>query len=239
MSVTTNTINLEEIQQKLYEKLKPSGWADVLKTFLLADEFKQILHELHKQSSEKDHFTPKLNQLFRAFECCPYDKLKVVIIGQDPYPKKDAADGIAFSCSNLGYPEASLRFIFAEIEKDVHKDGREQNPDLKRWSEQGILMLNTALTTQIKRIGQHHELWKPFIGFLLDTFRIQKPGLVYVFLGAKAQEWMRAIPDQGNHKLKASHPASAAYQGSKWNSQELFPKISALVEEHFKETIVW
>mgnify|MGYP003648314847 CR=1 FL=1 len=78
-----NTINLEDIKIKLYEKLKPSGWGDKLKTFILSEDFDKILMALLKDAQEGKRFTPQIKQLFRAFEECPYNELKVVMIGQD------------------------------------------------------------------------------------------------------------------------------------------------------------
>jgi len=237
---TRETIDIADVQQKLYERLKPSGWADKLKGFLLSSEFTKILEILLKESREGRRFTPVLKQLFRAFEECPYNELKVVMIGQDPYPKQNAADGVAFSCSNGIDIQASLRFIFREVEDTVYKDGGyEWNQDLGRWSNQGVLMLNTALTTTINQVGCHYDLWKPFIGYLLDTLAFNNAGLVYVFLGKVAKKWEKSIPNN-NFKLHAVHPAAASYAGDeKWHSGDLFPKITEIVKKHYGYDIVW
>ena len=76
-------MDLEEIKQKMFTKLKPSGWDKILKSFIFSSEFTEILSELYRQSVNDKRFTPPLKQVFRAFEECPYDKLQVVIIGQD------------------------------------------------------------------------------------------------------------------------------------------------------------
>ena len=76
-------VNLEDVQQKLYEKLVPSGWGNKLKTFILSDDFRSILETLLQESQAGNRFTPVIKQLFRAFEECPYDDLKVVVINQD------------------------------------------------------------------------------------------------------------------------------------------------------------
>ena len=82
MSVINN-IDLLEVQVKLYERLKPSGWGDILRTFIMSDDFVKILKTLHGQAKQGQRFTPPLKQIFRAFEECPYKDLKVVVIGQD------------------------------------------------------------------------------------------------------------------------------------------------------------
>ena len=109
-----STIDLKDIQQKLYERLESSGWADKLKGFILGSDFYNILEQLSKQSTAGDRFTPALKQIFRVFEECPYNELKVIIFNQDPYPLVSVADGLAFSCSNTGDVEPPLRYIFQE-----------------------------------------------------------------------------------------------------------------------------
>lgn len=232
-------INLSDIQMKLYEKLKPSGWGDKLKLFLLSEDFYYILEKLLQESQSDIRFTPTLKQVFRAFEECPYNDLRVVIIGQDPYPKAGVADGISFSCSNDGKIQASLRHIFSEIERTIY-DGEvyERNPDLSRWSSQGVLMLNTALTTQTGKIGTHVELWKPFMTFLLDMLASYLSGVVYVFLGNKAKSWAPLVPAT-NYKLFTTHPASAAYRGGEWNSGDIFNSVNKILKKNNNSYIEW
>ena len=223
----------------LYERLKPSGWGDKLKTFILSSDFDKILNELMKQSQAGHRFTPPLKQVFKAFEECPYGKLKVVIIGQDPYPALGVADGIAFSCSGLPKAQASLRYIFKELEDTVYPDGYTWDLNLARWSNQGVLMLNTALTTTIGQVGKHYGIWQPFIAFLFDILMFQNPGIVYVFMGARAKEWAESVPEN-NHKLYTIHPASAAHSNSeKWNSGDIFNNINTLLRKTNEGEIIW
>lgn len=234
-----NTIDLEDIKNKLYERLKLSGWGDKLKTFILSSDFDKVLTTLLAQAREGQRFTPPLKQVFRAFEECPYDKLKIVIIGQDPYPQMNTADGIAFSCSNENKIQPSLRYIFKELEATVYPDGYTWDPNLARWSNQGILLLNTAFTTTISKIGQHYLLWQPFMAFLFDILTFQNPGLIYVFMGAKAKEWAESVPEN-NYKFFTTHPAFAAHTNNdKWDCQDIFNKISTIVEKNYNEKIIW
>ena len=240
MAEKINFINLEEIKIKMYTKLKPSGWADVLKTFILSKDFDDILRHLMKEVNEDKRFTPPLKHIFRAFEECPYDKLKCVIIGQDPYNFQGSADGIAFSCSNSSKVQASLQFMFNEIQDTVYK-GKEykSDPDLKCWSNQGILLINSAFTTTINKTGQHYAIWQPFITFLLDMLMANNPGIIYVCLGKKAQEWLELI-NENNFKLYASHPASGKHnEEEKWDSKDLFNQISTLMKKHHNYKMKW
>ena len=146
-------LELDKIVDKLFEDLVPSGWARVLRTFIYSSDFKNIIQSLANESLLDRRFTPPLRDVFRAFKECPYDDLKVVIVGQDPYPTINVADGIAFSCSKTMRLQPSLKFILDEVNRTIYNgDSVSNNPDLTRWSRQGILMLNTALTTEIGKL---------------------------------------------------------------------------------------
>ena len=242
-------MTLKEIQKKLYENLTKHGWGSKLKMFLLSEEFTSILRYLYDESQEGRKFTPVLKDIFNAFYECPYDKLKIVIVGQDPYPQIGVADGIAFSCSNSEKEQPSLRYIFDEIEQTVYKPhlpgnkpeiSRENyDKDLRRWSRQGILMLNTALTCEINNIGSHVDLWKPFMIHLFDMLNTYNTGIIYVFLGKKAMEWHKNI-SANNYKFFAPHPASAVYNGTAhWDSGNLFNNINKVMHDLYGEQIIW
>jgi uracil-DNA glycosylase len=177
--------------------------------------------------------------VFRAFEECPYDELKVVIIGQDPYPTINVADGISFSCSKTEREQPSLKFIFNEIEKDVYPEGGyTRDKDLTRWSNQGVLMFNTALTTEVSKIGQHYNIWNKFSTYVFDYLKHFNPGLIYVFMGKKAEEWEENCGENCT-KFMVPHPASAAYNGSKWNSKNVFNEVNEVVYNNFATKIIW
>ena len=233
-------MNLEEIKQKMFDKLEPSGWGRIFKSFIFSSEFDDILTKLYTLSQEDKRFTPPLKQVFRAFEECPYDKLQVVIVGQDPYPHLDQADGISFSCSKTGKLQPSLRYIFDEINRTIYGGNKVcTDVDLKRWSNQGILMLNTALTTEVGKIGQHYDIWNDFTAHLFDYLSHNKQEIIYIYMGKKAQGWADLVSDD-NHKIFVSHPASAAYTRQKeWNSDNAFLKVQQLVAQKTGNIIKW
>jgi uracil-DNA glycosylase len=231
------TVNLEEIKIKLYDKLKNSGWAYRLKTFILSSDFDEILQELYNQSVAGVKFTPPLKHIFRAFEECPFDEVKVVIIGQGPYPAFEIADGLAFSCNNKMQKE--LGYMFKAIEDTVYPlKGYEWNQDLTHWANQGILLLNTALTTSVGKPGTHQDLWKPFIDQVLDSLTNGHTGIVYIFLGKAAQQWVEAV-ELNNHILTASHPASAAYATGEWDCQDIFNQTNRILNGIHGKQIKW
>ena len=222
--------DIDDYKQIIFNKLEPSGWGRVLKPFIFSLEFTKILTDLYHMSNSGQRFTPPLRDVFRAFEECPYDELKVVMVGQDPYPTLGVADGIAFSCSKSEKEQPSLRFMLDEAQKMYPFYDRPL--DLKRWSNQGVLLLNTALTTEVGNIGSHYDIWKLFTTYLLDWLNINNSGLVYVYMGKKAEEWS-SITNDSNIKYFVKHPASAAYNGSNWDSGDIFN----LINTHKK--IIW
>ena len=230
-------VNLQQVKEKLYTKLKESGWGDSLKTFVLSDDMDKILERLLDEARDNKRFVPQMKDVFRAFEVCSFDNTRVVIIGQDPYPYPEIPDGIAFSCSKKGKPEASLRLIFDSI-KDTCIPGYQGDPDLKRWSDQGVLLLNSALTTTVFKPGSHYLLWSPFIVSVIDSLIWNKQDIIYVFMGKKAQEYADLIP--GNSlKILVSHPASAAYEKKPWDCEDLWNKINNQLVKLNQKPIEW
>jgi uracil-DNA glycosylase len=233
-------IDIDNIRDKLYAKLEPSGWSTVLRHFIYSNDFTNIIQKLAQDSVEGKRFTPSLSKMFSAFYDCPYKDLKVVVIGQDPYPYAGIADGKAFSVqSGTTNVPPSLKFILKEIDDTVYKERRQVDPDLTRWSEQGILLLNIALTTSINKIGQHYLIWQPFLAYLFDMLNWHNPQLIYVYMGKKAAEWQDAVSDN-NKKLLTSHPASAAHNKQEnWDSGDVFNKVNKCLEALQKPLIKW
>jgi uracil-DNA glycosylase len=223
------TVDLAEIKCKLIEKLKPSGWTTKLKSFIQSSDFDKILQNLYDIRESGKRFTPPLKQVFRAFEECPVEKLRVIIIGQDPYPQFGVADGLAFSCGNTGKPQPSLRNMFEAVEQTVYQEfPTYQDPNLTRWANQGVLLLNRALTCEIDRVGSHYDVWNEFVMYVLDMLNFTDSGLIFVLLGKPAQE-LESLIGPNHYILKASHPASAAYTKTVWDCNDLFNKVNEII----------
>ena len=233
-------LDIQEIKEKILAKLEPSGWARVLKDFIHSADFDNIIVELAKQAKDGKRFTPTMKNWFRAFEECPYDELKVIIIGQDPYPGLGHADGISFSLSQTDDMQPSLKYLLNAVNKTVYDNAQvSTDKDLTRWANQGVLMLNTALTTNVGKIGQHYLIWKAFSAYLFNYLTWYNSGLIYVYLGKKAEEWAPAVNDN-NYKFFVTHPAAASYTGSKeWDSKNVFVEIKDLLKKNNNFDIEW
>ena len=228
-------MTLKDIQTKLHDKLKPSGWGDKLKMFILSQDFYEILSKLHQDVKAKKRFAPTLKDVFRNFEECSYKDLKVVIVGHELYPQADIADGILFSSSKTGEPTPHLKNIFKEIERTTdNPDGYVWDPDLKRWSNQGVLMLNIPMTSQVANANSHNKLWEPFNNYLFEMLNKYNTGIVYIFIGDDVLPWHKHV-GKDNYKFFTTHPSLT----SDWDSGNLFNNVNKLLKELNNEEIVW
>ena len=223
-------MNIKEIQEKFMNKLSDASespytsWAETLWNTIHSKAFSDPLLELAKEVDNGKKFTPKFRDLLKAYEMCPYKKLKVIIVGQDPYPQEGVADGIAFSCSKTNKEQPSLRYIFDELQTQYPDATRDC--DLSRWSKQGVLMLNTALTCEVDNIGAHVKIWKNW------------SSSIFAHTLAKAKPFAKMIPNDHNKHFVA-HPAAAAYRGGKWDSDNVFKKINENLINNGEEPINW
>lgn len=240
-TVEKNNTVVQDTKVKLIAKLQESGWGEILRLFLNSADFEQIIHKLYEEVSVYDRrFTPGLKHVFRAFEQCPWSKTKVVIIGQDPYPIANVADGVAFSCGLTGKAQPSLKYMFNAIDPNI-----EHNPDLTRWANQGVLLLNSALTVQMNKPGTHYEIWKDFMIYLIDQISAKKDDVLFVLMGKQAETFKSYIerPALGStaHKvITVTHPASAAYQKAReWNGGHVFKDINTWLESKQLTPINW
>lgn len=231
------TIDKKAITDKLSESVLESGW-DFVSDYI-QDDFLKVLDQLIVNVQEGKRFTPKVRDIFNAFTYCPKDKLKVVMVGQDPYPQLNVADGLAFSCSKTISPQPSLKFMFKELPDQENKN---TDPDLKRWAKQGVLLINSAFTVEINKIGSHYDMWNSFSSSLIKYLDNNFNDIVFVFLGRQAQQRVSLINKTGdniNRIITVSHPASAAYHGGNWNSNDMYNNINTYLESVGKTKIVW
>ena len=158
---------------------------------------------------------PSKSTIFQALNLCPIENVKVVIIGQDPYPTKGHAHGLCFSVErNIKPFPKSLINIFKEIENDLNITIPE-NGNLERWAEQGVLLLNSVLTVEEGKAGSHSKKgWEQFTDTIIQKLNEQKEGVVYLLWGAKAQEKGFKVNSDKNLILKSVHPSPlSSYRG--------------------------
>ncbi len=230
---------IQQTQDKLIQRLEPSGWSQKLGLLLQSQDFSTILETLFQYAQHGKHFTPGLKHAFRAFECCPFADTRVVILGQDPYPFPGVADGLAFSCSLTGKVQPSLRYMFEGINRLFPSETpAEQNPDLLRWANQGVLLLNSALTCEIGKPGSHQEIWRDFMIYVIDKLCTEKMDLVFVLMGKQAQTFVHHI--RNAKVINTTHPASAAYAKAKqWQGADAFVEVNKYLESIGSTPVSW
>ena len=238
---TTQQINISEIQKKLVETINHTDWYGLLNHFITKSEFQEILEKLVFEVEEGKRFVPKIKNTLNAFKECSFKDLKVVVIGQDPYPwlyknhpDGTVADGLAFSCGHSMKIQPSLEYIYNAMGKEPD----DRNPDLKYLANQGVLLLNSAFTVEVNKPGTHYHIWKPFMNIILDAICYNKSGIVFILLGKVAQQFEDMITED-NLILKASHPASAGYNKGIWNCEDVFNKTNEYIKQRGKTIIQW
>jgi uracil-DNA glycosylase len=182
---------------------------------------------------------PKGNQIFRAFDACTYDNLKVVILGQDPYPTRGHAHGLCFSCDQHVRPlPKSLQNIFKELEDDLGVKAPATG-DLSHWAEQGVLLLNSILTVfEGQPLSHANKGWEQFTDAVIETINLEKEGVIFVLWGSPAQAKASRVDAQKHLILKAPHPSPlSAYRG--FFGSKPFSTINRQLEQQGKSPISW
>jgi len=204
-------------------------------------ELESVLSKLGPEYKRKP-ICPAQSNVFKAFEACPYDKLKVVMLGQDPYPQKGVATGILFGNKEGTRDEdlsPSLQIIKeAAIHFEIPHNCIIFDPTLESWAKQGILMINSALTVEMNKIGSHVMLWRPFIASLLKKLSENETGIIYVLFGKQAQTFKPYINKQFNTVLEENHPAYFARTGEAM-PHTVFEQISKLTKGMYGMSITW
>jgi uracil-DNA glycosylase len=167
--------------------------------------YKEVLPKLEAELTESVPILPLRSDWFNAFQL-GVDDIKVIILGQDPYPTKGVAHGYAFSTQPHCSIPASLQTIFREYQDDLQYS-KPSSGDLRRWASRGVFLLNTALTVREGHAGSHVKIWERFTYALLSELSRRREGIVWVLLGNKAQQYKGLIDEERHHIICAGHPS--------------------------------
>lgn len=190
-----------------------SSWAEQLREEFDAPYFTQLVQFVHQEYAQGACYPPG-KEIFSAFNLCPFDKVKVVIIGQDPYHGPGQAEGLCFSVKDGVKMPPSLVNIFREIADDTGRP-LPASGSLRRWAEQGVLLLNATLTVRAHQAGSHQgHGWETFTDAVISKLSTQRDNLVFILWGSYAQRKGQVI-DRSRHLVLASaHPSPlSAYHG--------------------------
>lgn len=193
-------------------KIEPS-WKRALENAFQQDSFLNLVSFV-KDEYSKEKIFPEGKNIFNAFWYCPIDKVKVVILGQDPYHGPGQAHGLSFSVKpGVPFPPSLLN-IFKEIKSDLGKD-LPPNGDLTRWADQGVFLLNATLTVKAHQAGSHQKKgWEEFTDEVIKTISRERENVVFLLWGAFAQKKAEMIDSSKHCILKAPHPSPlSAHRG--------------------------
>ncbi len=218
-------------------RIDPS-WYEVLKDEFEQPYFQQIKAFLLKEKAEGKTVYPPGNLLFNAFDTTPFDQVKVIILGQDPYHNVGQAMGLSFSVPPTVTVPASLKNIYKEINQDlglpIPKHG-----DLTAWAKQGVFLLNAMLTVQANAASSHKGIgWQKFTDAVIAQLSTQhEGGLIFLLWGNFAKEKSKLIDHDKHYVLEAAHPSPLA--GGAFFGCKHFSKTNELLAQQGKTPIDW
>ena len=218
------------------EYILDKSWSNALSP-RFEKEYKQKLFTwLNGEYANKTIYPPKA-EIFNALNLVPIDKVKVVIIGQDPYHTEGQAHGLAFSCHN-GTPQPSLKNIFKEIHNDLGLT-MSSCTDLTPWAKQGVVLLNTSLTVIAHQPASHaNELWHTFTNQVIEILNEQNQPIVFMLWGNHAKSFLPMLNNPNHLILQSAHPSPfSAYNG--FFGCKHFSKCNAFLSSHGVEPINW
>ena len=230
-----------------WEKFKDQfheSWHAKMRPFIESEQCDKIYEFLKKESKRGKNIAPLSSNVFRAFRETSLDNLKVVMMGMCPYHTsiggEYVADGLLMGCSITGKLQPSLEQFYKALEKELHEGLNlkyDKTPDVAYLANQGVLMFNAALTTEINKAGSHIALWEPFTRYFFENV-IDTAGVPIIFLGKDAAKYERYVaPFTWSFVL--SHPASASYKNTDWDTEGVFGKVNKILKDNNNYEIMW
>lgn len=217
---------------ELIEQLPPD-WVQVLRDELKLPYWVELEQFVATERTQKEVY-PAPEITFAAFKATPFKKVRVVILGQDPYPNPGDATGLAFAVPPGHRPPTSL----ANIHAALRAENITPPEDLAYWAQQGVLLLNTALTTPRGDAGRHLAPWKPFTGRVIRALDGRDDPVVWVLWGRKAQ-WWRKLIDPGHPVVTAPHPAARGVHRTEFVTAKTFSRVNDELAKLGCDAIRW
>lgn len=227
------TINFMEINNPKIE----DSWKEVLIDEFQKPYFQQLKAFLVEEKSQYAVYPPG-NLIFNAFDQTPFNKVKVVVLGQDPYHGKGQAHGLCFSVPNGIPAPPSLVNIFKEINKDLGI-AIPSHGNLEAWAKQGVLLLNATLTVRANQPLSHHKKgWETFTDRVIEILSAEKTGIVFLLWGNSAKVKEQLIDSSKHYVLKAAHPSPFSANNGFFGCKH-FSKTNEILEKQNLTPIDW
>ncbi|MCR9011459.1 uracil-DNA glycosylase [Gabonibacter chumensis] len=214
------------------------SWKDLLKEEFEKPYFSALI-QFVKEEYKHNRIFPPGKLIFNAFDHCPVDNTKVVILGQDPYHGPGQAHGLCFSVPEGIEQPPSLQNIFKEINNDLGS-AIPSSGNLERWSDQGVLLLNATLTVRAHQAGSHQNKgWEEFTDAVIKLLAEKKEHLVFMLWGSYAQRKGAFINTQRHLVLKSVHPSPLSANRGGWFGNHHFSQANTYLKAHGLEEIEW
>lgn len=233
-------MNWEKFKDQFHE-----SWHLKMRPFIESEACDNIYKFLKQESQRGKKIAPLSSNVYRCFQETPLDKLKVVMVGMAPYHTlkngSPVADGLLMGCSTTNMLQPSLEKFYKAVEVENY-DGlcaycNKTNPDVSYLAHQGVLMFNASLTTEINKAGSHIDLWEPFTKYVFEEI-LATTGAPVIFLGKDASKYAKYVPPF-TWSFTTSHPASAAYRNTDWDSGQVFKMVNKVLNDNNGEEISW
>ncbi len=211
-------------------------WSEVFHNITSKHDFKAMHDFLEKEYTTQIVY-PDRENIYQAFDLTPFEDIKVVILGQDPYHGPNQAHGLAFSVQpNAKFPP-SLRNMYQELEEDI--GCRRQSPHLQDWAREGVLLLNTVLTVRQGDAHSHKDIgWEIFTDEVIRTISEEREDVVFILWGKPAQQKIKLIDTSKHYIIKSPHPSPlSAYRG--FFGSKPYSKANSFLESKGKTPIHW
>ncbi|MEH6704745.1 MAG: uracil-DNA glycosylase [Galbibacter orientalis] len=215
-----------------------SSWKTVLHNEFEKEYFKELTSYVKEEYAHHTCFPPE-NEIFNAFSYCPFNDVKVVVIGQDPYHGVDQANGLCFSVKEGIKHPPSLVNIFKELQTDVGKEYPDSG-NLEAWAKQGVLLLNATLTVRAHEAGSHQKKgWETFTDVVIKTISDKKENVVFLLWGGYAKRKVKLIDTNKHDILTSGHPSPLSANRGFWFGNNHFSKCNEILLKNNKEPILW
>ncbi|AGC77839.1 uracil-DNA glycosylase [Nonlabens dokdonensis] len=218
-------------------QIEPS-WREVLREEFSTSYFENLIEFVKHEYKEHTCYPPG-NKIFAAFDRTPFEQVKVVIIGQDPYHGAGQANGLCFSVADGVKHPPSLINIFKEISKDLQQPYPESG-NLERWADQGVLLLNTVLTVREGAAGSHQKKgWEQFTDAVIKKISEERKNIVFLLWGGYAKGKAKFIDKKAHFILESGHPSPLSANRGYWFGNQHFSRANRYMQERGMTPVEW
>eukprot|EP01080_Neovahlkampfia_damariscottae_P003871 gene3871-7085_t len=220
------------------DHLTETSWRSVLEKEFSKSYFKSLVSQLEQEESKGETIYPPIEETFACLNQCPLDKVKVVILGQDPYFNPGQGHGLSFSVKKGVTIPPSLKNIYKELENDIEGFKKPNHGFLESWCDQGVLLLNATLTVRKGKANSHQKFgWLTFTDEIIKVLNKQEQPIVFILWGGFAHKKGKVINEKNHKVIKTAHPSPLA--GNKFQGCKCFSECNAYLSKNGIEEIDW